>query len=706
MQREVRTVCQGCHSECGVLVQVEDGKVTRIEGDPRHPATRGFICIKGQTYHQLAYHPDRVKYPLKRAGAKGEGKWQRVSWEQSLSEIAAKLTEIKEKYGYESNTVMHGTGPRASGTAIRFIGNLLNTPNLISVDLHICMVPAVVADVHTVGQTITLERGPDYLSSDCILVWGANPLAAHPPKGMEILEARRKRKARLIVVDPRRTRLASEADLWLQLRPGTDGALALALLNVIIGESLYDKPFVDRWCYGFDKLAERVKEYTPEKVAAITWVPAEKIKEAARMYATTKPAALHQRVAVNQNISSTQTSRALISLVAVTGNLDVAGGNLLQNVFKGLQSETPHKLAPQIVEKRIGGREHPLISGPEAHWQFVHSGIATETMLTGKPYPIKSLYCAGGDPVMCMMDSKKVWSALKKLELLVVADFFVTPTAELADYVLPATTWLERDECCNVQYNTCLCARQKAIEPYFECRDDTQIVIDLAKYLPWANKHFVPWNSVAEYNDFRVKGMGITFNELKDKEYMVAPKKYRKYESNGFNTPSGKVELYSTVFEKHGYDPLPSYTEPLESPVSTPGLLPEYPLILTTGARDIEYYHSIGKQVASLRKRVPEPVIELNPATAEKQNIKNGEWVWIETPRVKGERVKLKAKVTAAIAPGVVHAAHAWWFPERPAPEHGCFDSNINVVLSCDPPREPVCGSVPLRGTLCRVYKD
>ncbi len=705
MERIVRTICQGCHPECGVLVHVDDGVITKIEGDPNHPISRGFICIKGREYSKLVYHRDRIRYPLKRSGQKGEGKWQRVSWDEALTEIAGKFTGIREKYGPEANAVINGTGPRASGPASRLLAKMLGTPNRISVDLHICMVPATVAETFTVGQSITLEQGPDYLTSKCILVWGGNPLVSHPPRGIDILEATQKNQAKLIVVDPRRTQLASRADLWLQIRPGADGALALAFINVIINEKLYDAAFVEKWCHGFDKLAERVQEYSPEKMAEITWISADEIKAAARLYATTKPAALHQRVGVNQNVGSTQTSRALIALVALTGNIDIPGGNLFQTKIEGYIPDSPFDLETKVLDKRIGSKEFPLISGRSAPMPFVHAGLAIEAMLTGKPYPIKGAYCAGANPVMVMQNSKKVWEALKQLELFVVADFFITPTAELADYILPAATWLERDEYCDRMYNNCVGVRQKAINPRFNCRDDMDIVIELVRRLPGADRKFMPWNSVEERNDYRVKGMGLTFAKLNEQGYLVVPPKYKKYENRGFRTPTGKVELYSSTFEKYGYDPLPVYTEPPESPISTPELRKEYPHILITGARLVEYYHSTGHQISALRERKPDPEIEIHPSTALEGNLHEGDWVWVETPKVKGERVKFKVKITTVVHPKVVHTVHAWWYPEKPAPEHGCFESNINVVLSADQPREPICGSTPLRGTLCKVYK-
>ncbi|HUL30764.1 MAG TPA: molybdopterin-dependent oxidoreductase [Thermodesulfobacteriota bacterium] len=711
MEEVVRTVCQSCHCECGVNVHVRDGKALSVEGDSDHPMSRGFICVKGRAEVERTYHPDRLKYPVRRVGGRGEGRWERVSWDMALDEIGQRLTKIREQHGPESIAAIHGTGPRPT-LCLPLLAFALGTPNCISVDMHICFAPSMVAEHATIGHSIMMDNGPDYRNAKCIFIIGGNPVVSHPPKGVEILEAKQKRGTKLIVVDPRKTQLASQADLWLQIRPGTDGALVLGMLNTIITEELYDREFVEKWCHGFEELRDRVRDYPLDKVAEITWLPPDKIKEAAILYSTVKPAALHRRVAVDQNINSTQTARALINLVAITGNIDVKGGNLLPTPIEGY---IPYvaltgkgkwiQPAPEILQKRIGKEEYPLISGPEAFFSFVPSVLAFEAMATGKPYPVKALYCAGGNPVVNVQKSKWVYDTLKKLDLLVVADFFMTPTAELADYVLPATTWLEREECCDLQHMNCASARQKAVEPCYECRDDLEIMLSLIQRIPWANRNLVPWKSTHECFEWLLKGTGLSFDEFKKKGYLSVAPAYRKYERSGFNTPSRKIELYSTIFHKYGYDPLPGYREPPESPVSAPGLAKDYPLILINGSRRIGYFCSEGRQIRRLREQSPDPLVEIHPDKAREMRIEDGEWVWIETPRGKGERVRFKAKLTKDIDPRVVHADYGWWFPEKPGPEHGCFESNINVVLSADPPREEICGSVPIKGTLCRIYK-
>ncbi len=703
MEKTIRTACQSCHMECGVLARVKDGRVIGIEGDPNHPMSRGFLCVKGRAEPERLYHADRLNYPLRRAGERGELKWERISWNEALDEIAEKLTAVKEKYGPESIASINGTGPRAS-LVCALIPYALGSPNNISVDLHICMAPTHLAERVTMGHPITLEVGPDYGASNCIMVWGANPVASHPPRGRDILEAK-KRGAKLVVVDPRRTPLADAADLWLQLRPGTADALALSMINVIIEGELYDRTFVDSYCVGFDSLRERVKPFTPEMAAGITWLPAEAIRDAAVMYATTKPAVFHHRIGVEQDTNAAQTCRALAILVAITGNIDVKGGNLLPTRMKGHTISTTFAKPLVDASKRIGIKEYPLVTGADAVPRFVPSPLAFDAMLTGKPYPLRALYCAGGNPIINAQNSRKVLKALLSLDLSVVADYFMTPTAEFADYVLPATSWLERDEVCDLNYMGVVCARQKVVEPLYDRWDDMKIVIELVKRIPWADRKIVPWKDVREYLDHIVAGMGLTFEDLKEKEYITIRPVYRTYEKSGFNTPSGKVELYSSTFEKNGYDPLPDYKEPPESPVASPELLKEYPFILTTGGRSVTYFCSEGRQIGSLRKLGRDPVVDIHPEAAKEMGIADGDWVWIETPQVKGERVRLRAKLTTGINPRVVHAAYGWWYPEMPGPEHGCFESNINTVLTGDPPRDEICGSVPTKATLCRVYK-
>ncbi len=519
MSEVVRTVCQSCHSECGVLAHVENGRVVRLQGDPDHPNNKGYICIKGKAEPQRLYHPDRLLHPLKRVGARGEGRWQQVAWDEALDGIAAGLTAVRDRYGADAICGMRGTGPRAGGVS-NLVPYALGSPNAISSDLHICYAPSLIAENVTIGTSVLMERGPDYENARCILIFGANPMVSHPPRGRDVMRGRVNNGAKLIVVDPRRTYLAGKADLWLQIRPGTDAALVLGLINLVIEQGLYDKEFVERWCVGFAELSARAAEYPVERVAEITWLPAEKIREAARLYATTKPAVLHHRVAMDQNLCSTQSSRAMIDLVAITGNLDVEGGNLLPPKIPGyyrsgiLSGGAVCAPPPEVEERRLGAERFPLTASPRGRFcggptlMFVHAHVGMEAMEGKAAHPLKAMYCSGGNPVVTTMDVRRFRDAMLNLDLLVVADYFMTPTAEIADYVLPATTWLERDELCDDGYTDYIAARQKAVEPQGEARDDLAIVMDLVGRIPWADRARIPWDSPAECYDWMVAGHG------------------------------------------------------------------------------------------------------------------------------------------------------------------------------------------------------
>jgi len=671
---------------------------------------RGYTCIKGRQEPSRLYHPDRLKYPLKRSGGRGEGKWQRISWDEALDGIAQALTRVREKHGSDAIASIHGTGPRRSLCSALF-PYALGSPNRISIDLHICFAPSLVAEGLTFGESSMMEQGPDYPNSECILVWGANPVASHPARGREILEAVRRRGAKLIVVDPRRTALARQATLWLPVRPGTDDALALGMMHVIVERQLYDDAFVREWCTGFDQVEAHVKDFPPARVESITGISAQLIEEAAKLYAVTKPAALHHRVAVEHNTNSLQTDRALAMLIALTGNLDIAGGNLLGTHVEGyipsiaLAGAGPW-LQPSVETqaRRIGAKEYPLVAGSGAILPFVPSPMALDAIEYGKPYPLRALYCAGANPVVNVQDSKRVWRLFKEsLDLFVVADFFMTPSAELADFVLPAASWLERDECCDLSYLGYIAARQKVVEPLYESWDDLKILIELMKRIPWADRTKLPWDTVEECNSWMVRGMGISFEQFAQFSHVEEEVKHKRYQISGFNTASGKVELYSAALADLGYPGLPDYQEPPQSPISTPELYAEYPLILITGSRSLNFFHSEGRQIEGLRILEPQPQAEIHPDTAAAYGIRDGELVSLETPLVPGEKTRFQAKLTKDISVGLVHVPHGWWFPERSAPEYGCFDSNPNVVISGSHPRDRSCASIPSRGTLCRV---
>ncbi len=341
-----------------------------------------------------------------------------------------------------------------------------------------------------------------------------------------------------------------------------------------------------------------------------------------------------------------------------------------------------------------------------------HAPTLYRAILTGKPYPVKALITMASNPMVTQANTKLVYEALKSpnLELYVVVDFFMTPSAMLADYVLPAACWLERPVLSTfMDYGNAIAAGEAAlpqkIEGEYEYKTDYEIWRELGIRL--GQEEYWPWKTLEEAYDFRLKPLGYTFKEfIKKGRFMSLPTQYKKYEKIGFGTPTGKVELYSTILEKLGYDPLPYFEEPKETPVSNPELAREYPFVLITGGKIREFYHSEWRQIKTIRRLHPDPIVQIHPRTAEKLGIKDGDWVWIETVR---GRVRQKAKLFNGIDEKVVHAEHGWWFPEMPGEEpwlYGVWMSNINVVINDDPEYcNPVLGSWPLRTALCKIYK-
>jgi len=324
-------------------------------------------------------------------------------------------------------------------------------------------------------------------------------------------------------------------------------------------------------------------------------------------------------------------------------------------------------------------------------------------MVNGKPYPVKALWVCN-DLLLCMEGAAETRQALMNLDFMVGSDFFMSPNLELCDVILPPSTYLEREEpaCSHLCSPNLISSRQKVIESVGECRNEKDVDLEIIRRM--GLKLPAPWQNAAEFNDYSVKGMGLTYEEFKKIGYISEPIQYRKYEEEGFNTPSGKVELYSSTFEKFGYDPLPYYVENPETPLSAPELVPEYPLILITGSRHVAYFHGSNRQIPWLRELAPEPRLTMNPETARQLDIKEGDKVWIEGPKEEG-RIKMRAEFSEGIHPQVVHAPSHWWFPEDKEPAHGYLESNINVILSNDPPYDPISGATPLRGCLCKVYK-
>jgi anaerobic selenocysteine-containing dehydrogenase len=677
----VATDCTICYHSCGMNVLVEDGRIKKVEGLKDHPLSKGQLCPKGEKALDLVYHPDRLKYPLK----KKNGRWERISWDDALTEIAGRLQTLKQEFGPEMLSIFSGSigveNLEMMEMAQRFKG-AFGSPNFISVE-GICYRMRIRSRQMTFGKYPVEE-----MDTNLYVLWGHNPEQSDFPLHLAIQE-NLKRGSKLVVIDPKRIPLAKKADLYLPIRPGTDGALALALMHVIIKENLYDKDFVERWTVGFDKLIPHVEPYTPDWAEKITQVPATDIKKLARLYATVKGASIFQGTNTqDQTANGTQNSRAFAILQTITGNINNPGGWVISPRLSltslGISTDKiPIGAEDYSLFFEIWGRKSPygqVVCFPDS-----------------VPKVIKSLIVTGGNPVVSMPDSSAFKEAMKKLDLFVVLDLFMTETAELAHYVLPGCTHFEKNGLA-YSYNVChgmpyLMLRKKAIEPLHESRSEFTFWKELGKKMGMGE--VFPWESDEEVVELELKPSGLSYKELKEEKVAGAyymQKKYgmEGYEVKGFSTPSKKIEIYSETFEKAGFDPLPTYREPDQSPLSGSQLFQKYPLILTTGARILYYTHGQHRNIQDLKKKCPEPFAEIHPKTAKQFGVKDGDPVFVESNR---GQIRVKALVTEDMMEGVVSIPHGW-----PG------EANVNLLtdVHC---REPIMGYPQMKSQLCRIRK-
>ncbi len=433
MNGVVKSTCGLCQNGCGVLVHLTNGRVIKVDGDPDSPVNKGKLCAKGLASLEYLYHPDRLKYPLRRIGERGKDKWQQISWDEALSIIANELIKEKDNFGAESVAFIQGA---EKGFTDRFgerLANAFGTPNF-STTGHVCFLPRILASEVTCG----FYPIPDYdYPPACIIIWGSNMAETRIGEYEKTIEAIDK-GTKLIVIDPRQIDIATKADIWLQLRPGSDLMLALGMINVIINEKLFDETFVENWTTGFDELKHDIQEYAPEKIEEITWVPAEAIREAARFYSTNKPSCIQWGNAIDHGLNSFQTARAISILRGITGNYGIPGGELQCLSPIGATRSTASelvlrdKMPVEKWEKRVSA-EYELI--PTFRRVLPQSLI--KAILEGKPNPIHTMFVQASNPMITYSNAQETYKAINNLDFLAVADQFMTPTASLADIVLP-----------------------------------------------------------------------------------------------------------------------------------------------------------------------------------------------------------------------------------------------------------------------------
>jgi anaerobic selenocysteine-containing dehydrogenase len=707
-QAVVKAVCRMCHGGCGTLVTVRDGAVESVKGDPDHPVNKGKLCSKaGAPSIEQLYHEARIDQPMMRIGPKGSMQWKVVSWEAAVRFIARKMLAIREQHGAEAVSFARGVSMNNNQIVTR-LANVFGTPNIASINYY-CYGPRVAACTLTASGKFS-GRGwdsvaiPDFYGKPaCIVEWGSQKRIAndHGLIGHTPVTDALRAKPFSIIVDPRRPSACGPGHIWLPIRPGSDGAMALGWANVIISEGLYDRTFVEKWCHGFAEYKSLVSEWTPERAGAVTGCDPVQIRAAARAYATTKPATMAWGTGSDHiGRNAVQANRAILALIGITGNLDIPGGNCFWPSPRLADTERWDALSEEQAAKRIGAdRFKCLTLRPTI---YAHPPSLFKTILTEKPYPVKAMIVIGNNPAVCYPNTGEVTAALRKLDLLVVSEIFMTPTAALADIVLPAASNLERDEPRLYMHikgpgGTHMDTSTRAVAQVAERRSDWDFIVSLAHELGYKKE----FESVEAIASEALAPLGMSWEEFRQCENILEPIVYRKYEQEGFGTPTGKFELWSTKLEEWGYDPLPGHVEPAESPLSRPDLAEKYPLVLNTGVRTPMYWNSNGHPLSTLRRLLPEPLIEMHRETANARGIEDRAFAWVETPHGK---LKMRVHLTDRIRTDVVSIPHGWWQPADRGPDFGIFDVCANILLGSDQDAcDPILGSSPLKAMLCQV---
>jgi anaerobic selenocysteine-containing dehydrogenase len=721
----------GCHpTGCGLKLHVKDGKLVEVEGDENHHVSQGRLCVRCLTLPEYIYHPDRVIYPMKRAREnRGLNKWERISWDEALDIIEEKCNELQGKYGRETVAVFSGTGREATLYGPAMASAVFRTPyHVFAMSGQACYGPrnAVASSVYgSIGYPEVDYAAampgryddPDYTLSECIVLWGKNPLPSNPDGmfGHAIVDMI-KRGSKLICVDPRVTWIGSRADIVLQLRNGTDAAMAMAICNIIIQEDLYDHEFIENWAYGFEEFSERMATMPADKAAEICGVPAEKIIAAARMIGTSKPCSFAWGLAFDQQLTGGQAGQCFMCLIAMTGNMDVPGGNTCGAQYRSAlgqwRVDTQKCLDPGVFQNRIGSKEYPLFA---IRMFSTQPDKWLEAREADSPVHF-SIICVQSSNFLapsCGNEPERWYRALKDIEFGIGTDLFITPTIQaLCDVFLPVATFAEHVGLVQPYYGSNMAfmgAMNKAID-VGETKSDIEINMAIGKRL---NPEAWPWETADDFFEEQCfNGLGIHFKDLQNDVCHVIPYTYKKYEKGlqrpdgypGFNSPTSMVEFSSTMFEQFGEDPLPYYKPCPYAPVKdAPQHDEKYPLFLTTGGRKYTSFHSEHRMIKTLREIDPWPIVQVNPVVAEAYNLTDGAWATIENMFGK---CNMKVEVTPCIREDVVHCTHGWWFPEQDGEEpnlYGVWKANVNKLIPNEVNNPLGYGSVH-KSMCCTVY--
>ncbi len=705
-------LCGICPAGCWVEVGFNKDKLVDIRADSDH--TLGMICRRGKHAPEIVYSKHRIKYPMKRVGPKGSYDFNRISWDEAYDLIAENLLRIKRESGPEAVCIYTGRGAQEpslcdlyqpKGAVVSSASNVLfpfGSPNTTGVGA-LCYVSVHMIAPHVTMGRMQMNMFPDIENAEIVVVWGTNPATDSPPVDMQRLEAAAKRGARIIVIDPRRTETVIHTDAqWIPIRPGTDGALALSMIEVMLEEDLYDEDFTENWCHGFDELKTYVQHFPPEVVQSITWVPADIIRDLARRICNASGASLLMFTGLEYSNSGVQSARAVLTLFALADQLDVPGGTSLTMLDSEFPINRSCNLDNPNVNLAIGRAEFPVYTGYRGE---AHAIALVDSVLKGQPYQTRALIIHGAS-LLTSWPQTQIWrEVLSKLDFIVCIDRQFTADSAYADIILPATTMFENYS--YMIYGPIFRLRERMLEPVGEARNDYLIMAKLADSLGYG--HLFP-QTEEEMLRFVLKGSGYTLEDVRAAggwiripTPMLEYKKWqkgglRKDGKPGFDTPTGKFEIWSTILEEYGYEPLPKYIEPIEGPLGSPKSLERFPLVFNSGARPQTDFRSQHHGIEGLINDTPEPIVELNIEDAEKRDIKGGDLVRVVTSR---GSVPFRAKVTAGIVKGCIECMFGGGTPVGPK---AWREWNVNELTDiCN--YDSISGFPVYKALLCDVQK-
>lgn len=674
-----------CGTLCGIIAHIEDNKVVDIEGDPNHICSKGRTCIKGSSAVTWLNRPDRLYKPLKRDGA---GNFREIPLEQAMDEIAAKLVAIQKKYGPNAIGIWKGEGidfAQQEHLARRF-AHAVGTPNYFSNDTQ-CYASRHIAFYLVYGCWPLA----DYPNAGLIINWGTNAPISHS-HWMQAINEGRERGAKLMVVDTRYTEIARQADIYVQIRPGTDGALAWGIIREMIRRDIVDHRFIDNFTVGYDKVAEYAQEFTPERVTEITGVTEETIMRIADEIAAARPRiASWAGCGLEHHVNGVNNIRTITMIDALAGATDRKGGMRIPMSF-GLPELTLYKEKPLMELGPIGAERFPVLYEMR---QECHTGMLMDQIISGKPYPFKGLVMTAANPVLTNANSAKVRKALSSLELLAVKDLFITETAAMADYIIPAASYLEREE---MFFNGSLRAAfitgkyiDNGLQTEYEFMKGLAERMGAGEYFPWKDDH--------ELNEWLLKPTGYTTADLHTAPggFIFGENPCEKHEAKlaagetrFFDTPTGKVEFYSAHLEAKkipGIDGIPKYHAPHQ--LANPD--PEYPILLSTGARKQKYFHGRYRNIPQLYKAEPHGRLEMHPDDAAALGVKDG------------DRVRVTSRIGSfETTAQVMHPKEI--FKGSMQHTHGFADENVNEI-TYDDVSDPISGFPVLKSIQVKVEK-